>query len=161
MSNISMKDNWICSKCYTKLPEGSKRCYKCGTPFFTIAEQQQMRREKHAKKYSEYGNKIGTGLEVSLYGMFGIPIVSFGIMFMTMAIIVGFLKIPASPLNAIIGLIWGMLIGMIIFKIGEWVLKQIEDKQWTARCIQTGTVIGIIIGIIQAPYFLNIVSGFY
>ena len=99
----------VCSKCYSYLDDGIRICPKCGEYYYTVEEQQQMRREKHEKKYREYGNNIGTGIEVFLHGMIGIPVATFGVMFMTMAIIVGLLKIMSSPIYAMIGVFWGVL----------------------------------------------------
>jgi len=56
-----MKDNWICSKCNAQLREGDKFCYKCGSPFCAIVEEQPIKKTNSASKCNKSDYKITIG----------------------------------------------------------------------------------------------------
>lgn len=114
--------------------------------------------EQRRQELQEKANII---VDVGTSGLFGGTIVVFGVLFMTMAIIVGFMKLNVSFGNALIGMFWGIAIGGIAFRIGNWLVNKIENNVWRVRTLQVSVVIGIILGITQVPHFLEITSRFY
>lgn len=143
----------FCTNCGNQLLDTDIFCPSCG--YKTPLKIQEIDRRKH------FEEKAGIIVDVGTSGLFGGAIVIFGVLFMTMAIIVGFIKLNASFLNAMIGMFWGIAIGGIAFKIGNWLVNKIENNVWRTRTLQASVIIGIILGITQVPYYLEIVNGFY
>jgi len=104
---------------------------------------------------------VDIGVDLFFHGIVGVPILVFGTMFITAAVGVFIIKMMSNPAMAFSGLMWGMIIGGIIFLIGQWIIKQIGDETTRNRVILAGMVIGVVIGITQIPSYLSVVSGFY
>lgn len=141
---------YLCRKCYFKFDDSIQNCPHCGEP-----HQSREERLKH------FENTAGIIVDVGTSGLVGGAIVAFGVLFITMAIIVGFMKLNVSFVNAAIGMFWGIAIGGIAFRIGNWLINKIENNVWRVRTLQASVVIGIILGITQVPHYLEIVGQFY
>jgi len=117
--------------------------------------------DQQAEHEAQIMRKAGIIVDVGTSGLFGGACVAFGVMFMTMAVIVAFTKLNTAFVYAMIGMIWGFVIGGIPFKIGEWLVKKIEDATWRTRTMQVSAIVGIIVGITQVPHYMEIVGRFY
>ncbi len=141
----------ICPDCGNNLEEGDRYCSNCGWKNKSIIK----------KDVEKTLDKISLGYSIFTYGLFGGILFIIGIMFVISAIITGFLKMINSPLYAIIGIIWGIVIGTIPGKIGQWLIQQISDEKVSNTILQGGAVIGFILGLFLVPSYLAKVSLFY
>lgn len=138
-----------CSSCGEPLLETDIFCPKCRTKKIPDISLDK----KIDKAFTTVGD--------ILLSLLAIPILIFGIGFITQTIIVAFIKIQTAFLSSIIGMIAGMILGGIVYKIGEFVLKQIKTEN-IKTCIATIALIGgIILGIIMYPSLLEKVNLFY
>ena len=142
----------FCSKCGSELIKGDRFCPGCGIKVET--------KEEEVKRIEEKVNNVCNHANNGFTAIFVLPFVIAGVAFLIMAIIGFFLKLY-TPVYAFVGLIWGIIIGAIFCKIGQFISKGINPKKTRDNVIVIGIILGIIIGIWQVPHYLNYVNMYY
>lgn len=139
----------FCSNCGTEILDLDKFCPSCG--YKTPLKIQEIQNRNNKIK------SAAATTEDIIMGIVSIPFFIVGFALITIAIIGAFANLD-SFIFAMIGMAFGIILGAIPTKIGQWITSKIQNENVKGGSGAIGVIGGIIFGLTQVPLYLSYIQ---